>query len=874
MTGREVRREFLKYFQTKGHVLLSSSSLVPEGDPTLLFTNAGMVQFKKLFTGEEKRDFKRATTAQKCMRAGGKHNDFENVGRTVRHHTFFEMLGNFSFGDYFKKEAIEFAWELITDIVKIDKKRLWITVYREDEEAFDLWKKIGVPEARIVKMGEEDNFWSMGDTGPCGPCSEIIYDQGKDVGCGRPECSVGCECDRFLEIWNLVFMQYERLHNGKLRPLPQPSIDTGMGLERITAVIQGVKSNYDTDLFKGIIASTEKLSNKRYGENHNNDVAMRVIADHIRSIVFLIADGVVPSNEGRGYVLRRIIRRAARFGKKLNIPSPFLIKLTPSVEKTLGDQYPEIITRREVINSVIKREEEKFSDTLEKGIEIFNEEIKKINNGILPGEIAFRLYDTYGFPVDITEDMAREAGLHFDRKGFEAALEEQRKRSREGMKQIEPRVNSIYTEILSKGHSVEFLGYETTDADGKIEFIIKNGEFLKEANKDDEIEIITDRTPFYGESGGQIGDTGVIYGDSFRCEVVDTIKPFVNLIIHRCRMIDGSVRVNDKVKMIVDRQRRADIAANHTATHLLHAALRRVLGEHVRQSGSLVAPQRFRFDFSHHRRLTEEELRAIEDLVNSKIREEIPVEIRIMGYNEAVSTGALAFFDEKYGEKVRVVKIDEFSMELCGGTHVKNTSDIGIFKIISDSSVAAGIRRIEALTGRGVLEYIRVLEENLEKVSGLLNTSPDGIVDRINKLHETIKLLEKENEQLKKQLLSRGSAVKKEWKREFKGIRVIIQLLENLDEKGMLELSDRLKMNNSPCLVFLISEGEKGIALIASISKELREKFDASEWMKRVSHVLGGKGGGKRELARGSGRDPGRIEEAVEEAIRWVEERA
>lgn len=874
MTGSEVRRIFLKYFESKGHTVLPSSSLVSEGDPTLLFTNAGMVQFKKIFTGEEKRDFKRATTAQKCMRAGGKHNDFENVGRTARHHTFFEMLGNFSFGDYFKKEAIEFAWKLITDIFKLERKRLWITVYKEDDEAFNFWKKIGLPEARIIKMDEKDNFWSMGDTGPCGPCSELIYDQGKDVGCGRPECAVACDCDRFLEIWNLVFMQYERFHDGKLLPLPQPSIDTGMGLERITAVIQGAKSNYDTDLFKDIISSTEKLSNKRYGENRNNDIAMRVIADHIRSIFFLIADGVVPSNEGRGYVLRRIIRRAARFGKKLDMPSPFLIKLSSSVERTLSDQYPEIVSRRNIINSIIEPEEEKFSETLEKGIEIFNEEIKKISNGILPGELAFKLYDTYGFPVDITEDMAGEAGLYFDRKGFELALGGQRKRSRLGMKQVETKTQNIYSEILSGGFGVEFLGYETTEQEGRIKFITKNGQFLKEAKAGDEIEIVTDRTPFYGESGGQIGDTGIILGDSFEGEVFDTIKPHTNLIVHRCRIKKGVVSLNSKVLLKVDAKRRSDIASNHTATHLLHSALRRVLGEHVRQSGSLVAPERFRFDFSHHTQLSDEELLKIEDLVNEKIKEGVPVETRIMGYNEALSMGALAFFDEKYGEKVRLVNINKFSKELCGGTHVNNTADIGIFKIISDSGISAGIRRIEALTGRWVLNYLRILEMRIQKISGTLNTSSEGIIDRIKKMQETIKALEKEREQLKKQLISRGSVIKKEWKKEINGIKIIIQHLEDLDEKAMLELSDRHKMNISPCLLFLISERQGKLFFLASASKELSDRFDASEWLKRVATVLDGRGGGKKELARGSGTAIERIEEAVKEAFNWVEERA
>ncbi len=874
MTGAEVRRTFLKYFESKGHTILPSSSLIPQGDPTLLFTNAGMVQFKKIFTGEESRDFKRATTAQKCMRAGGKHNDFENVGKTTRHHTFFEMLGNFSFGDYFKKEAIEFAWELVTSIFKLEKSRLWVTVYNEDEDAFRLWRKIGFPEERIVRMGEKDNFWSMGDTGPCGPCSEIIYDQGKDVGCRRKECAVGCDCGRFLEVWNLVFMQYERLPDGRLQPLPEPSIDTGMGLERITAVLQGVKSNYDTDLFKGIIQSVERLSGKGYGTALDSDVAIRVIADHIRAIVFLIADGVLPSNEGRGYVLRRIIRRASRYGKKLNIDPPFLIKLVDSVEVSLATQYPEIISRREVIKSVIKAEEEKFAETLEKGIQIFNEEISKLSGRSLPGEIAFKLYDTYGFPVDITEDMAREAGIFFDRKGFEDALEQQRIRSRAGMKQTETRMTGIYAHVSAGGLKVDFLGYDTTSSEGKVLFIIKDGEKVDEASEGEEIEIITDRTPFYGEGGGQVGDTGTITGTEGECEVIDTQRPFTDIIVHRCRVKRGKIKVNSPVNLQVHGDRRREIASNHTATHLLHSALRRILGEHVRQSGSLVAPDRLRFDFTHYSSLTQSQLNDIEDLVNQKIKEAIPVNTRVMSYNEALSHGALAFFDEKYGEKVRMVEIDDYSRELCGGTHVKNTGEIGILKIVSESSISSGVRRIEAVTGRGIIGYVRGIEQRLREVASVLKTSEDGILERIKKMNETIKELEKEKEALEKRLVTKDSMVKKEWKKTVGNINVIVQLLDNLDEKMMLELYDKLKVKNDSSLILLISEQSDRVLLMASASKNISHRFDASEWLKHILVPLDGRGGGRRELARGSGKRIDKIEEAVNEAFRWVEERA
>ncbi len=874
MTGAWVRGIFLKYFESKGHTILPSSSLIPQGDPTLLFTNAGMVQFKKVFTGEESRDFKRATTAQKCLRAGGKHNDFENVGKTARHHTFFEMLGNFSFGDYFKKEAIEFAWELVATIFKLDKSQLWVTIYSEDEDAFHLWRKIGFPEGRIVRMGEKDNFWSMGDTGPCGPCSEIIYDQGSDVGCKRKECVVGCDCDRFLEIWNLVFMQYERLPDGRLQPLPKPSIDTGMGLERITAVLQGVKSNYDSDLFKGIIQSVEKLSGKEYGESLDGDVSMRVIADHIRAIVFLIADGILPSNEGRGYVLRRIIRRASRYGKKLDIDPPFLVKLADSVEASLAQQYPEILSRREVIKSVIKAEEEKFAETLEKGIQIFNEEISKLSDRFLPGEIAFKLYDTYGFPVDITEDMAREAGIFFDRKGFEDALEEQRTRSRAGMKQAEARTVGIYADISVGGVRVDFLGYDTTSADGKVLFIIKDGEKVDEASAGEEIEVITDRTPFYGEAGGQVGDTGTIKGMDLECEVIDTQKPFPDIIIHRCRVKRGKIKVNSTVNLQVHLVRRRDIASNHTATHLLHSALRRILGEHVRQSGSLVAPDRFRFDFTHYSSLTQSQLNDIEELVNQKIKESIPVNTYVVGYNEALSRGALAFFDEKYGEKVRMVEIDDYSRELCGGTHVKNTGEIGILKIVSESSISAGVRRIEAITGRGIIGYVRGIEQRLREIATVLKTSEDGILDRIKKMNEAIKELEIEKDALQKRLVAKDSMVKREWKKTVGDVNIIIQLLDNLDEKMMLELHDKLKVNNDSSLILLISEQGSKVSLIASVSKKISHRFDASAWLKHILVPIGGKGGGRRELARGSGTRIDKIEEAVNEAFRWVEEHA
>ncbi|HBA26118.1 MAG TPA: alanine--tRNA ligase, partial [Nitrospinae bacterium] len=738
MTGHEIRKKFLDYFKERGHTIVKSSSLIPSADPTLLFTNAGMVQFKDVFLGGEKRDYKRAVSSQKCVRAGGKHNDLEVVGRTARHHTFFEMLGNFSFGDYFKERAIEYGWEFMTEVVKLPKEKLWITVYKDDDEAFKIWnEKIGIPANKIVRLGEKDNFWSMGDTGPCGPCSEIHIDQGEGIGCGRPECNVECDCDRFMEVWNLVFMQYNRDANGKLTPLPNPSIDTGMGLERLSAVAQKVKSNYDSDLLRPIITYTEGLFEKEYGKDSNMDISFRVIADHSRSMTFLIGDGVMPSNEGRGYVLRRIIRRASRHGRMLGKSEPFLFKTSDVVIDLMKDTYPELLDRREYISKVISTEEERFSNTLDFGMKMLNdmvESLKAKRERLIAGEDAFKLYDTYGFPLDLTEDIAKDSGLAVDSAGFNRAMEVQKERARASWKGSgEEGIKSIYRDIahkikgtqsLSKPQRDMFIGYDTLESEGTVLLLIKGNDMVKSASEGEQVEIVFDKTPFYGESGGQVGDTGKIWNDDVHIDVTDTKKPLQNLIIHNCIVKKGNIKVGDVITISVSNEKRRATALNHSATHLLHTALRDVLGDHVKQAGSLVAPDRLRFDYTHFSAPNIKELHRVEEIVNQKIRENYPVETSVTGLEEAIKKGATALFGEKYGEEVRIVKMGDYSMELCGGTHVRATGDIGLFKIVHEGSVASGIRRIEALTGEGAYKYVRQEEDSLLEIREVLKSPP------------------------------------------------------------------------------------------------------------------------------------------------------
>ncbi|MBI5048745.1 MAG: alanine--tRNA ligase, partial [Deltaproteobacteria bacterium] len=783
MKTNDIRKEFLKYFENNGHIIVPSSPLVPKGDPTLLFTNAGMVQFKDVFLGEEKRPYSRAVSAQKCMRAGGKHNDLENVGRTARHHTFFEMLGNFSFGDYFKKEAIAFAWEFITKKMGLDQKKLMVTVFQEDNEAADIWEKsIGISKSRIVRMGEKDNFWAMGDVGPCGPCSEIVIDQGKDVGCGRPECEIGCDCDRFLELWNLVFMQYNKDLKGQLTPLPKPSIDTGMGLERLSSVMQGKKSNYEGDLFAPLINFIEEQSGKNYGETETNDVSIRAIADHSRAVTFLIADGILPSNEGRGYVLRRILRRASRHGKLLGINEPFLYKVCGKVIEVMGEAYPEIAVARNTLVKAAEGEETRFLETLERGLHILDEEITRLKGEKvkrLKGDFAFKLYDTYGFPIDLTADIIRPRNFTIDEEGFNAAMEEQRLKARDAWKGSgEIKAHEIYNKLSGSGVKTNFVGYHTDVTSSKIVCLLKEGNSVNHASQGDTIEVITAETPFYGESGGQAGDIGSMVGSDFDLTVVDTKKPLPDFIVHHCTVKEGNVSTGDTVELIPDLQVRKATSRHHTATHLLHATLRNVIGEHVRQAGSLVGPMRLRFDYSHFSALTEQELKKIENIVNEKIMENIDVATDTLSYKDAISKGALAFFDEKYGDTVRMVSVAGFSKELCGGIHAKRTGDIGLIKIIHDSSVAAGVRRIEAAAGAAALKIVAEEEDIIREAAALVKGSSKELPEKIQKLIQQHKTLEKERESLKARLKSGDADAVLEQIQVVKGIQVIASEVE------------------------------------------------------------------------------------------------
>ncbi|HYS43673.1 MAG TPA: alanine--tRNA ligase, partial [Geobacteraceae bacterium] len=716
MTGKEIRARFLKYFADRGHTIVASSSLIPHNDPTLLFTNAGMNQFKDCFLGMEKRDYVRACSSQKCVRAGGKHNDLENVGRTARHHTFFEMLGNFSFGDYFKKEAIAFAWEFLTEELKLDKEKLYVTVYQDDDEAADIWhNQEGVPRERIYRFGEKDNFWSMGDTGPCGPCTEIFWDNGPEVGCGSPDCAVGCDCDRYMEIWNNVFMQFDREASGKLTPLPKPAVDTGMGLERISTVMQGMKTNYDTDLFQGIIRHIERLSGKAYRDNDRDDVSMRVIADHARATTFLICDGALPSNEGRGYVLRRIMRRAARHAKMLGFAEPMLYRAVDAVNEMMADAYPELIERESYIKKVILAEEERFIETLDNGLRILNEEmalLRQAGRTVIPGGTLFKLYDTFGFPTDLTGDIVAGEGFTIDEAGFEVCMERQREQAREHWKGSgEEGIAAIHKTLHSRGLRSRFVGYDEQTAYAPIVAILKNGVEVSEAQAGDEVEVITEITPFYGESGGQAGDTGCISTGSAHLRVTATLRPFLDLIVHLATVTEGTIAVGEAADLTVAVGERNATARNHTATHLLQSALREVLGDHIKQAGSLVTPDRLRFDFTHFSAMTPEEIRRVEDLVNGHIMANDDVHAREMAVQEAMESGATALFGEKYGDRVRVVRVGAVSSELCGGTHVHAAGDIGFFKIVTETGIAAGVRRIEALTGSGALAFVRQLED-------------------------------------------------------------------------------------------------------------------------------------------------------------------
>ncbi len=869
MTGKEIRERFLKYFERQGHTIVPSSGLIPKDDPTLLFTNSGMVQFKNCFLGLEDRGYTRAASAQKSVRAGGKHNDLENVGVTARHHTFFEMLGNFSFGDYFKKESICWGWEFLTEEMKLDKSRLWITIFENDDEAFEIWHNIvGVPTDRIVRMGEKSNFWMMGDTGPCGPCSEILYDMGPGVGCGRAECDVYCDCDRHLEIWNHVFTQFDRDATGKLTPLPKPNIDTGMGLERLAAVVQGVYSNYDTDLFQPLIHFVEKISGKTYGKDPENDVSIRVIADHSRSITFLIGDGVLPSNEGRGYVLRRILRRAARHGKLLGLNAPFLHDAASVIIDQMRDPYFDLIDKENYIRKVIFNEEERFTETLDQGLRILNDEVallKKEGLAVFPGDIVFKLYDTFGFPVDLTADILKKDKITPDMEGFERAMEAQREKARESWKGSgEQAVSDAYKLLSVGGISTIFKGYEgVTEVKSKVTAMLKNHEVVDTIAAGDEAELFVDQTCFYGETGGQIGDTGLIAGDGFVFEVRDTQRPVEDLITHIGRVVSGTIQIGNAVTLTADTTQRRAIEGHHSATHILNAALKAILGDHIKQSGSLVNAERLRFDFTHFSKIEEEELIQIERLANEYIRRNLPVSTVLMSKDDAIKAGATAVFDEKYGTEVRVVSMGTVSSELCGGTHVARTGDIGCLKILSESSVAAGVRRIEALAGDAAIRSIEKTQEELRKAAAILKATTEEVADRIEKVLKHQRELEKEIEGLKGKLAAKDSTDLLGQAREINGVKVLATIVDVPDVKTLRDFGDKLRDRLQSGIILLGSKTGDKAMLLCLVTKDLTGKFDAGKIVKTIAPVVGGSGGGRADMAQAGGTQPENLAQAI-----------
>jgi alanyl-tRNA synthetase len=856
LSGNELREIFLQFFEKKGHKRVPSSSLIPAKDPTLLFTNAGMVQFKDYFLGLEKPPFKRAVSCQKCMRAGGKHNDLENVGKTGRHHTFFEMLGNFSFGDYFKKEAIEYAWEFVTEVLKLPKERLYVSVFREDEEAFKIWRDyIRIPEDRIFLLDEKDNFWAMGDVGPCGPCSEIYYDRGEEFACGE-NCGIGkCDCDRYLEIWNLVFMQFERKEDGTLEKLSKPSIDTGMGLERIASVVQGVPSNYETDLLYPLVEFGAKVSGKPYRKDPKVDTSLRVIADHLRAMVFLISDGVLPSNEGRGYVLRRIIRRASRHGRLLGIKRPFLFEGVEEVVKIMKFAYPELEDSKDFVVKVVKAEEERFQKTLEKGMFVLQEIVERLKSSgkdLIPGEEVFKLYDTYGFPVDFILETANDENMKVDLDSFNKLLEEQRKRGRlswkgKGMVSVSDEIAELEKECPTK-----FVGYSELETNARVVGIVKDGKLVSRATEGEKVLLILDKTPFYAEKGGQVGDTGRIVGSEGICEVNDTQNLTGSLISHHCIVKKGRITVGDTVRAIVDGERRRSIARAHSATHLLHKALKEVLGDHVRQAGSLVMPDFLRFDFTHFSQVSREELEKVENLVYEWILANYPVETYETSYEKAIEEGAIALFDEKYGEVVRVVKIGDVSKELCGGTHVSRSGDIGLFKIVSESSVASGTRRIEAVVGKKSLELLREKEETLRSLSEIFQVQEGQLVKKAEQIVEELERTQKEVQKLQKKLATSELDALVRSAESINGIKVLTAKLEGIVGKELVEVADsaRNKLGNNSAVLLIGTKGEKA-GIVVAISKNLTDRFDAVELLNRSASKVGGRGGGRKDLAQG-----------------------
>ena len=878
MNYREIRQAFLDYFKNHNHEVVSSSSLIPRDDPSLLFTNAGMVQFKGLFLGEEKRSYTRAVTSQKCVRAGGKHNDLENVGYTARHHTFFEMLGNFSFGDYFKEEAILWAWELLTEGYKLPQDKLYASVFKDDDEGYGIWEReIGLPAERIVRLGEKDNFWAMGDTGPCGPCSEILIDQGEALSCGSPDCAPGCECDRYLEIWNLVFTQFDRDSQGNLTPLPKPNIDTGMGLERIAAVVQGVTSNYDSDVFTDIICRIEDLSGRKYGEDKKQNVPFRVIADHARSAAFLLGDGVMPSNEGRGYVLRRIIRRAIRFGHTLGIKEPFLHLVADKVIDMMGQDFGELVSSRALIQGVVLNEEKRFADTLHYGMRVLEESLEGLRDKgehVIPGDLAFKLYDTYGLSLDIVEDVAREEGLKIDTVGYEEAMAGQRTQSQESWKGSgEEGIPEAFRKLTAKGISSRFVGYEDLSVKSKIVALVRGDKEVSSAQAGDEVAVVLEQTPFYGEAGGQVGDTGRLLHNGMTTKITNTLKFGQNLIVHQGKVEEGTLSIGDEVEAKVNEEMRRATARNHSATHLLHGALREVLGDHVKQAGSLVAPDRLRFDFSHFAQVDQEKLKKVETLVNSYVRENYPLDTEEMSREEAMNSGAMAIFEEKYGETVRVVRVGGgISTELCGGTHTGRTGDVGLFKIVNESAVGANLRRIEALTGEKAMEYVQRQEDELMSVASLLKTTPDQAKEKVKRLLKEQKDKDREMETLKSKLFSTRSGDLFEGVRALNGVKVFAKEMEVASPKDLRGYADQIKDKLGSAIVVLGAKQGGKAMLVCVVTKDLTGRFKAGEIISRLSTIVGGKGGGRPDMAQGGGGSPEKLKSALEAVYEMVAE--
>ncbi|EIM5932622.1 TPA: alanine--tRNA ligase [Escherichia coli] len=865
----EIRQAFLDFFHSKGHQVVASSSLVPHNDPTLLFTNAGMNQFKDVFLGLDKRNYSRATTSQRCVRAGGKHNDLENVGYTARHHTFFEMLGNFSFGDYFKHDAIQFAWELLTSEkwFALPKERLWVTVYESDDEAYEIWEKeVGIPRERIIRIGDNkgapyasDNFWQMGDTGPCGPCTEIFYDHGDHIW-GGPPGSPEEDGDRYIEIWNIVFMQFNRQADGTMEPLPKPSVDTGMGLERIAAVLQHVNSNYDIDLFRTLIQAVAKVT----GATDLSNKSLRVIADHIRSCAFLIADGVMPSNENRGYVLRRIIRRAVRHGNMLGAKETFFYKLVGPLIDVMGSAGEDLKRQQAQVEQVLKTEEEQFARTLERGLALLDEELAKLSGDTLDGETAFRLYDTYGFPVDLTADVCRERNIKVDEAGFEAAMEEQRRRAREASG-----FGADYNAMIRVDSASEFKGYDHLELNGKVTALFVDGKAVDAINAGQEAVVVLDQTPFYAESGGQVGDKGELKGANFSFAVEDTQK-YGQAIGHIGKLAAGSLKVGDAVQADVDEARRARIRLNHSATHLMHAALRQVLGTHVSQKGSLVNDKMLRFDFSHNEAMKPEEIRAVEDLVNAQIRRNLPIETNIMDLEAAKAKGAMALFGEKYDERVRVLSMGDFSTELCGGTHASRTGDIGLFRIISESGTAAGVRRIEAVTGEGAIATVHADSDRLSEVAHLLKGDSNNLADKVRSVLERTRQLEKELQQLKEQAAAQESANLSSKAIDVNGVKLLVSELSGVEPKMLRTMVDDLKNQLGSTIIVLATVAAGKVSLIAGVSKDVTDRVKAGELIGMVAQQVGGKGGGRPDMAQAGGTDAAALPAALASVKGWV----